>query len=159
MQNKNLIWVTHCSPSIAEVNAYLFVCQPWRLITFCGSLLWVVICTSRSARHMFFDYWRWCARTLSAHCIVLSEADTQVKARNRSPTHANELILSNMHASPRRAVQWQRRDFAGIMRTVIFHYVDAKWGVTWGRCMSDPCQDSSCQFCTANFADRFWLLR
>ncbi len=66
--------------------------QPWRLITFCGSLLWVVICTSRSASHMFFDYWRWCVRTLSAHCVVLSEVDTQVKAHNRSPTHANELI-------------------------------------------------------------------
>lgn len=59
--------------------------QPWRLITFCGSLLWVVIWTSRSASHMFFDYWRWRARTLSAHCVALSEVDTRVKAHKPKP--------------------------------------------------------------------------
>lgn len=73
--------------------------QPWQLITFCGSFLWVVIYTGRSASHMFFDYWRWCARTLSAHCVVLSEADTQVRACNQSPTYANELLSSNMHGA------------------------------------------------------------
>lgn len=116
------------------------------------------ICAGRLAGHMFFDYWRWCVRTLSARCVVLSEVDTWVKAHNRSPTHANEHLIKYAW-SPPRAVEWQKRDFAGIMGTVIFHYVNAKWGVTCGRSMSDPCQNSSCQFCTENFADQFWLLR
>lgn len=144
-------------PSIAEVNAYLFVCQPWRLITFCGSLLWVVICTSRSASHMFFDYWRWCVRALSAHCIVLSEAGTQVKAHNRSPTHANELISSNMHQalpgpySGRGVILQELWEQSFSIMSVLN---EERPG---GRGMSDPCQDSFCQFLTENFADRFWL--
>lgn len=69
--------------------------KPWQPKMLCGCLWW------ESSGHMVFDYWRWRVRLLSARCVVLSEAETRVKAHHWSLTHANELILLNMHqASP-----------------------------------------------------------
>lgn len=97
MRYKNLIQMTRFSPLPPGKKSMPFIClsclrRPWQLITFRGSPLQLVICSSRSAGHMFVDYWRWCVRTLSVRCVVLSEVDMQVKAHNQGPTHANELI-------------------------------------------------------------------
>lgn len=63
---------------------------------------------------------------------------------------ARHMLMSSSHkicmGPSLRTQQWQKRDFAGIMGTVIFHYVGAKWGLTCGRGVSDPCQGGSCQF-------------
>lgn len=98
-------------------------------------------------------------RTLSAHCVVLSEVDTRVKAHNRSPTHANELISLNMH----RVLPGPYSGRGVILQELweqsfsIMSMLNEEWPARQA-CLTHV-RIVPANFAKENFADRFRLLR